>query len=582
MNTLPHKPVAFLHSGFKNTSIMKKLIFAFFTVYASCVTIAQPSLQEGIKMLDNENYKGALDQFNGIAKSDPKNGAIYYYIGEVSYLQDNAAEAEKAYKKGLSINSNCPECKVGLGKLLLDQGNQTGAQENFESAMRVDKKNPEMYFMVGDAYLISKHPDANKAVTYLGNARDMNAKVAKYWARLGDAYEMLGDNGQAMTCYETAVGKDPNNTAAYISIAHIWTAAKQYDTAIVYLKKAIQLSPNDAGAYKDLIELYIRTNQYDKVTPLLTKYTELTGDDIDAKVRLVKFLTFQAKDYDRAIELGEQLLKTNPEQYTTHRWLAWAYGEKGMPQQSYDHSKMLFDEIAKKPDRKAYPSDYEYMAKAAMKLGNIEEASHIYRKFIELDSSRAYEIYGMLAKAFYDTKNYEQAIAYYLRKSEVKALTVADLYYLGVSYYLIDQNDKADSAFIKVLSITPDYMPGWKMRIKIANAKDTLEPKQFLAKEPYEKFLALAINDKEKNKTEIIAAANYLAFYYVQIAENQGEKVKAEQALGTTYTMTTWKTACYNKAIEYYEMILSLDPADEDAKHYVDILKEQNKLNGGR
>jgi hypothetical protein len=32
----------------------------------------------------------------GLQKNDPKNGTIYYYIGEVSYMQDNAVEAEKA------------------------------------------------------------------------------------------------------------------------------------------------------------------------------------------------------------------------------------------------------------------------------------------------------------------------------------------------------------------------------------------------------------------------------------------------------------------------------------------------------
>ena len=173
-------------------------------------------------------------------------------------MQENSTEAEKAYKKGLSINSSCAECKIGLGKISLDAGRTSEAQEYFESAIRLDKKNPEVYFLVGDAYLSSTHPDANKAVTYLGNARDLNYNVAKYWARLGDAYEKLGNNGEAMTHYETAVRKDPTNTAAYISIAHIWAGAKQYDTAIVYLKKAIELSPNDAQPYKDLIELYIR------------------------------------------------------------------------------------------------------------------------------------------------------------------------------------------------------------------------------------------------------------------------------------------------------------------------------------
>ena len=69
-------------------------------------------------------------------------------------------------------------------------------------------------------------------------------------------------------------------------------------------------------------------------------------------------------------------------------------------------------------------------------------------------------------------------------------------------------------------------------------------------------------------------AANYLAFYYVQIAESADEKAKAEEATGTTYTMSSWKSYCYNKAIEYYNMVLTLEPTDEDAKHYIEILRE--------
>ncbi len=536
---------------------MKKLVFVNVIALIATVAMAQPSLQDGIKMLDNENYKGALDQFNAIAKSDPRNGTIYYYIGEVSYLQDDNAEAEKAYKKGLTINSSCAECKVGLGKILLDQGKTEDAEDYFASAMRLDKKNPEIYALVGDAYLMSDHPDAEKAAKYLGNARDMNPKVAKYWAHLGDAYEMLGDNGEAMTHYETAVAKDPTNTAAYISIAHIWTAAKQYDTAIVYLKKAIALSPNDAPAYKDLIELYIRTNQYDKVTPLLTKYTQLTGEDIDAKVRLVKFLTFQAKDYDRAVQLGESLLKTNPEQYTLHRWLAWAYGEKGMAQESYNHSKSLFDEISKKPERKAYPSDYEYMAKAAMKMGNTVEASHIYRKFIELDSSRAYDIYGMLAKAFFEEKNYDQAIAYYKRRSEVKDLNLTDNYYLGLAYYYTDQNLASDSCFAQVLVITPNYAVGWLMRARIANRLDP-DASQHLAYPFYQSYITNATEDiKNKGNTDAYRSGLNEAYYY----------------MGTFHVHTDSLAL----AREDFQKAVEMDSTDVTSQHNLEILNEQMK-----
>ena len=463
-------------------------------------------------------------------------------------MHDIDAEAEKAYKKGLEINSRCAECKAGLGKLLLDKGNIAGAQEQFESAMSIDKKNPEIFYMVGHAYLGAAKPDGNKAVQYLDNAKAMNPAQGKYWARLGDAYELLGNHGEAMTSYETAIEKDPKNTAAYVSIAKIWTGAKQYDTAVVYLKKAIELAPNDAQAYKDLIELYIRTNQYDKVTPLLTKYTELMGDDIDAKVRLVKFLTFQAKDYDRAIQLGEELMKSNPEQYTIHRWLAWATFEKGMAKESYDHSKMLFDEISKNPERKAYPSDYDYMAKAAMKMGNIDEAKHIYRKLIELDSTREYDIVSQLAKAYYDAKNYEQAIPQFIRKGEIKPLSATDTYLLGVCYYLTDKDLSADSCFAIYLTAVPTFAQGWLYRARIAEGMDNVEKPAFLPLPYYRKFIETANGDVTRYKAGLTHAYLYMGVYHVQ-------------------------TDSLSLATEEFKKVLEIDSTDEDAIHYLEVLK---------
>lgn len=530
---------------------MKKLLFV--SIFFSCAIVPNaqvPSLQEGLKYMQNENYSAALTTFNAIAKSDPKNGTIYYYIGEVSYLTEDLAEAEKSYKKGLSINPQCAECKVGLGKLKLDEGKSAEAAEFFDSASRLDKKNPEIFAKIGDAYLYSKKPNGNKAVENLSIARDMNPKVAKYWAHLGDAYKMVGNNGEAMTSFQTSVEKDPTTTSAYISMARIWAAAKQDSLAIPLLQEAIKLSPDDAAPYKDLIELYIKTGQYDKVTPLLDKYVTLTGDDVDAKVRFVKFLTFQAKDYDRAILEGEKLLLTNPDQYTLHRWLAWAYAEKGDFQHSHDHSVMLFEDIGKKEGRATFPSDYDYWGKAAFKLGMLDEAAHIYRKYLELEPSRSQEIYGTLAKAYFDAKNYEQAVAYYNRKGEEKPLSVADDYYLGLAYYYADKNTEADSAFARVLQITPDYANGHLMRARIGTALDTAEVKLYLAKEHYENYAKYAEVDKEKNKKNLLEAYNYLAYYWVQ--QDDLEKAKL-----------------------YYEMILALDPADANAIEALKLLKSQ-------
>lgn len=555
---------------------MKKLMFGMlFVALAFAVSAQTPTLAEGIRHMDNENYSAAQQSFAAIAQSDPKNAGIYYYIGEVSYRLENFEEAEKAWKKGLTINPQCPECKVGLGKLLLDQNKSTEAEAQFLSAERADKKNAELFSLIGEAYLFSKNPNAQKAVDWLIKARTINPKNGKYWAYLGDAYQMIGNSGEAMTSYETAVRYDPENTKAYLSMARIWVASRNADLAKQNLREAIRQSPDDAPPYKDLIEIYIQERAYDTATVLLKKYVTLAGTDVDARVRLVKFLTFQAKDYDNAILEGEKLLKSNPEQYTLNRWLAWAYYGKEDYANTFKYSQALFDAFKKDKSRTVFADDYYYYATAAFEMGKLDSAAHIYRKYIELDSSRAADIYDRLAKAYYQDKNYQQAIAYYNRKSAVKPLSNTDNYYLALSYYLTDENAKSDSIFSVILEIKPDFPTAWLYKARIANLADTTDPQQFLAKDAYDNFLQLAMTDKEKNKNNIMVAANYLAYYWVSLQGNNAAKAEYEAKLNTTFSRDGWEKFWRNNAKELYNLILELDPGNEVAQSAIKALNAQ-------
>src|SRR4030095_3542310 len=219
-------------------------------------------------------------------------------------------------------------------------------------------------------------------------------------------------------------------------------------------------------------------------------------------------------------------------------------------EKSYKHSVELFDAIGKKDDRKAFPSDYEYWAKAAFHTGRLEDAAHIYRKYLEFEPSWAAEIYSLIAKAYYDSSNYEQAINYYKRKNEVKPLTNSEEYYKGLSHYYSKQWNQADTSFAKVLAATPDYATGWFWRARINNQLDSLpDSKQYAAKPFYEKYIELASVDSLKNKKGLIEAYHYMAVYWI----NQEEKGNVT-------------------AKEYYQKILELDPADETAIENLKIL----------
>ncbi|MDQ3143050.1 MAG: tetratricopeptide repeat protein [Bacteroidota bacterium] len=506
------------------------------------------SLSEGLKQIENENYNAAILTFSSLNVRDPKNPIYPYYIGEIKYLLEENQAARDAYNLGLAISQKCDECRVGLAKLDLDAGLVGEAKKHIDAALKGNNKNHKLIALVGKTYLTSKKPNPDQAIEYLGRARDLDPKIASYWANLGDAYRMKGDFGNAMTSYETAVEKNKNNVEAYISMAKIWSASKQTDLAIEKLEQAIKLAPDYAPTYKDLYELYIRSGKLDKVIPILEKYVSLSGSDVDAKVRLVKFLTFQAKDFDRAIIEGLEVIATNPEQYTIHRWLAWSYGETGKYQESFDQSKLLFEAIDRDPTRKSFSSDYEYYAKASSKIGQLEVAEQMYARLIEKDTTRAGEIYGLLAKGYYDSKNYLKAIEWYRKKESSQSISNTDQYFMGLALYYTDHYHAADSSFAKVLELTPNFPNGWLFRARVANAIDSNQV-QFLAKPFYEKFVELASIDPTKNKNQLIESYLYLGYYQVQQNDNRGAK-------------------------STFELVTALDPTNKTAVEYLAILNK--------
>ncbi len=530
---------------------MKKLFLSFNLLFFSLLIINAQTLEEGIKQFENENYNAALNTFIKLNAANPKNAIHAYYVGEVHYALENYKGAQDAYNAGLAANPKSDECKIGLAKLALDNKNMTEAKKYFDSALRGQSKNHSLISKVGAAYLYNKNPQAKVALDYFTQARDLDPKIAKYWIQKGDAHLALNEAGPAMTAYETAVEKNKDEPETYMKMARIWNSSGKYDLAIEKLENVIKLNPNYALAYKDLYESYIKSRKLDKVLPVLEKYVTLTGTDVGAKVRLVKFLCFQAKDYTRTIDEGNKILITNPNEYTIYRWLSWSYFETGKFAESYASNQSLIMETTKDTNRKLYISDYEYLAKAAFKVNKLDTAEWAYKKVIELDPSRELEITGLIAKAYYDAKSYSKAEEWYLKKNVIKELNSTDRYYLGLSQFYQEAWSRADSSFAKVLELTPNYAQGWIQRAK---CNTNLDPDNvnFLAAPYYEKYIELASPDTKpvgvvKN---LILSHGYMAFYNVQ-------KDNLEQAKF------------------HYSKILELDPANEDANNNLKILNKK-------
>ena len=422
---------------------MKKLVLWSVFILVSQGAFAQ-TVAEIQKMMSDENISGARKMARELIQKEPTNGDGYYYLGETFYFDEAQDSAAFWYNKGLALAPDAPAPHVGVGKIALDKGLGSDAEKSFGRALRFVKKKPaEAYALIGSAYLTSQKPNIDKALENFTLARDNDTKNPRYFMLLGDAQVAADKIGEAQTNYTFASEKDKQNPEILMKIARTYLKSGIPDVAQKNLEEIIAKFPNYSPAYKDLYEIYFGNKLYTKGTPLLSKYVELVGTDIDARARLVRFLTYNAKDYERAIKEANTVLQQDPARGEMYRWLAWANYEKGAFQESFNASKMFFE---KEVNRKKATSDYEYYAKAAAKLGERDVAAKNYMKVVELDSNRV-EVYDMIGRMYYDGKSWQNAIdAYTIKLQKVKP-TNQDYFFIGNAQMQLKNYTLADSAY---------------------------------------------------------------------------------------------------------------------------------------
>lgn len=545
---------------------MKKLVLWSVFILVSQGVFAQTAA-EIQKMISDENISGARKMARELIKKEPTNGDGYYYLGETFYFDEAQDSAAYWYNRGLALAPESPAPHIGVGKIALDKGLAQDAEKSFGRALRFVKKKPaEAYALIGSAYLTSQKPNFNKALENFTLARDNDTKNPRYFMLLGDALVAADKIGEAQTNYTFASEKDKENPEILMKIARTYLKSGIQDVGQKNLEDIIAKFPSYAPAYKDLYEIYFSKQLYTKGTPLLSKYVELVGDDIDARARLVRFLIALAKDYDRGAQEAKTVLQQNATRWEMYRWLAWSLYEKGakitneaeaMPlfQESLAASKTFFE---KEPNRTKFPSDYEYFAKAAAKVGEMDVAAQNYLKVVELDSTRI-EVYDLIGRMYYSAKEYQKALDAYTTKIQKVTPNSQDFFFIGNSQMLLKNYALADSAYKKVNELNPNYAAGWYTRARINVYLESEAEKKGLAKPYYEKFLELSEPELEKAdqraKSNVMTAYAYLGEYYAKYQE----------------------PADYAKALQYFEKILALDPENENVKITIENIKAAMK-----
>jgi tetratricopeptide (TPR) repeat protein len=505
--------------------------FTFMTAYSQTVKDARRLVDlekdnEAMKMLGQLNKAGANEE-NAL------------FLGDAYLRAGKTDSAAIYYNQAAAFNAKSAVGMVAAGKAALVKGNTAEAQAKFDDAIKRSKrKDANIYWLIGQAYVDAKVKDNAKAIEYInaGNAAAKNANADLY-ILLGDAH-LLNPNGggPAMTAYDQAVRIDKNNAKAHLRRGVLFTRSRNYNEAQGALQAALAADPNYAPAYRELGEMYYFVGKYDQALENYKKYISMSEDSPETRAKYASFL-FLTKDYPGTIQEAQAVLAKNPDHAVMNRLLAFSLYETDQNDQALAAMERYFKNA--KPEQ-IIASDYAYYGRILSKAGQGALAQQNLDKALQMDPENE-ELQDDIAAFYIKEKAFPKAIAIYQAKLKAKPGLV-DSYKLAEAYYAAKQYEPADSLYTIILNERPTYSPAILRRAGIAEAKEKAEE----AKGHYQNYIKVV-------REALTADPSKESAY-------RGGLLQANFYLG----LQAYNTKDYASAKEYWTEAQRLDPTNKD------------------
>ncbi|GAB4143738.1 MAG: hypothetical protein Fur0041_18810 [Bacteroidia bacterium] len=521
------------------------------------------TLQEAIRMTENEQYEKAKVVFRKLIAAEPTNGDNYYYFGDLMMKADDPDSAFILFKKGMDINPTNPLTHVGMGRFYFFTGKNEEGQKEFAQTKalvqtQAGKKGTDLpaarqstiYLEMAKAFVWASVPNYDEAISLTQTAERLDPKNAEVFLVRGDAF-MKKDQvnaSPAIAEYKKAAALDPKSSKANLRIGQLYAAGKNMPSAISFYNLALKTEPNFAPAWREMGEAYYQLTRFDSASVCYDKYLGL-NDDPWARYRYCAFL-YKSGNYDKAIEEGSKALAADSSISVIYRIVGRSYMEKKTKEadKAIMFMNLFFAKQKQIGKPKLIADDYITRGRAYSEAKKDSVALIDFNEALKMDSARN-DIFFEMGTSYFKMKKYSEAAYYYKKKIDTsKKPSLTDLNAWGRALYLNKDYANADSAFKRMTEIDPNNPTGWFWRGK---ANSMLDPKteRAQARPYYEKYFDLAIADKEKNKKDLVTAAQYLAgIHYIN------------------------KNFACSKA--YFQFVLELDPANKDVKTQLETDKD--------
>ncbi len=200
----------------------------------------QASFDEGMNLLETEEYEDALKVFEKLLK-EGESAEVYYNIGYIKTAKGEYGEAIEAFRKATQLDRLFAKAYEGMGRAYKALGRTKEAEACLNQAAEI--------------YLSSEKEEDAEGV--LNEILEVNPDTINVYNTLGVLYRKKGEFQRALKQYEKALKIHPDEPNIHYNIGRLHVDMKNLEAAKFHFKKALTYDPGfkEAREVLDAIEL---------------------------------------------------------------------------------------------------------------------------------------------------------------------------------------------------------------------------------------------------------------------------------------------------------------------------------------
>ncbi|MCP5004842.1 MAG: tetratricopeptide repeat protein [Planctomycetes bacterium] len=436
-----------------------------------------------------EKLLEAEDICSEIIVENPELPHVHSLLGEIHFEQGLVEDALIDYKNALKLDDSTLGAHIGIIKILLSEKKFVLAQEQCKRAL--SDKNSENYqalILLSTCYeQQGKNEEAIKVLKQVIEKRpeDIGAHVRLSILYLrASGFDDAWSEAEILSKISPAEALPP---VVYFVRGYVLLYRKDYKSAVVQLTEAAARMPRMAHSHYVLASALVETGKLEQAKTEYSTAINLAPEFIDAQLGLA-VLQLRERKYSEAIQLGKDILRTDPENIAAMQIMGTAY----LKNKDYEAAERQFKELSGldpsvgdlcmatlslesgqfskcikqcegiirlKPDDARI---YEILGFAHARRGEFDKGIEQFVKAIELDRN-LYSAYLNLANTYIAAGKNTDAINTLKQLISLRPRNFNARVVLGNLLSSQGDIDGAVRVFEKVLEIKPGYIPGYRL-----------------------------------------------------------------------------------------------------------------------